>query len=326
MKTEVLKLLKERDEYVSGQEICDRLQVSRTAVWKIMKQLQSEGYEIQAVRNRGYRLLEVADVMTEAELRSSMDSVWTGGSLVYYEETDSTNTRAKKLAEEGAGDKTLVVTEHQTAGKGRRGRSWVAEKGSGIWMSLLLRPQISPSSASMLTLVAALAVAQGIEKISGLDTKIKWPNDIVCDGKKVCGILTEMSAELETIHYVIVGIGINVTMTNFPEELKEKASSLCLLTGKTISRSPIVAAVLQSFEDIYAKFLEAGDLSTLLEEYEQKLANKNCEVTVLDPSETYRGVCLGIDKTGELLVQLKDGTINRVVSGEVSVRGIYGYV
>lgn len=326
MKTKILKLLKECDGYVSGQELCDSLQVSRTAIWKVIKQLQAEGYQIEAVRNRGYHLAAVADVMTEAELKSRMEGAFCGGCLEYREEVDSTNNLAKRLAEEGAADGTLVVAENQTAGKGRRGRGWISEKGTGIWMSLMLRPEISPASASMLTLVAALAVADGIEEVTGLNPKIKWPNDIVIEGKKVCGILTEMSAELERIHYVVIGIGINANMEELPEEIRETATSLCQQAGERVNRSQVVAAVMKAMETYYEDFLKTGDLSLLLQKYQEKLANKDREVTVLAPAGNYQGICLGIDKTGELLVRRNDGTVNRVVSGEVSVRGIYGYV
>lgn len=325
MKATILKLLKESDGYLSGQELCDSLQVSRTAVWKVIKQLQTEGYQIEAVRNRGYHLVEVADVMTTAELKSRMDGEF-GSSLEYCVEVDSTNNRAKRLAEEGTPEGTLVVAESQTAGKGRRGRMWVSPKGTGIWMSLVLRPNIAPSGASILTLVAALAVAAGIEEVTGLKAEIKWPNDIVIRGKKVCGILTEMSAELEDIHYVVIGMGINANMEAMPEEIREKATSLFMESGVKVNRGQVIASVMRAMEEYYRTFQKTGDLSLLMREYEEKLANKGNEVTVFAPSGEYRGVSLGIDKTGELLVQLDDGTISRVVSGEVSVRGIYGYV
>ena len=326
MKTEILKLLKESDGYLSGQELCDSLGVSRTAVWKVIKQLREEGYRIDAVQNRGYRLVLSADVITEAELRSQLEDGLAGSHLEYHEELDSTNNRAKRLGEEGAPDGTLVTADYQTAGKGRRGRGWVSERGTGIWMSLLLRPDVPPSSASMLTLVAAMAVVKGIKEATGLDSGIKWPNDIVMNGKKICGILTEMSAELEHIHYVVIGIGINANIREFPEEIREKATSLYLESGETVVRSRVIAAVMKAMNQYYRVFVDHGDLTGFLEEYEEHLVNRGREVVVLAPGGEYQGISLGIDKTGELLVQLKDGTVNHVVSGEVSVRGIYGYV
>ena len=326
MKTEVLKLLKEADGYLSGQEICDRFSVSRTAVWKVINQLKEEGYEIEAVRNRGYRLVALADVITEAELKSRMKSRWAGVSLACYREVDSTNDQAKRLAEAGSPHGTLVVADTQTSGKGRRGRSWVSPEGTGIWMSLLMRPEIPPSHASMLTLVMALAVAGGIEAETGLETLIKWPNDIVISGKKVCGILTEMSAELDCIHYVVTGMGINVNMEEFPDELSQKATSLRIEAGRTYSRSAVIASVMEKLEPFYEEFVRYGDLRNLTEPYQSRLANRDKQVCVLAPGGSWEGTALGINEKGELLVKTGDGTIKSVVSGEVSVRGIYGYV
>ncbi len=326
MKTEILWLLKGSRDYLSGQELCGRLGVSRTAVWKVIKQLQSEGYKIEAVRNKGYRLLEGGDVMTEAEIKSCMSGEGRERRVVCYDETDSTNTRAKYLAEEGAGEGTLVVAERQNAGKGRRGRSWVSPPGTGIWMSFILRPDMAPSQASMLTLVAALGVSEGIFQTVGVRPEIKWPNDLVLGGKKICGILTEMSTELETIQYVVVGIGINVNMEEFPEELSQTATSLYMETKKTWKRAPLISAVTDAFEQYFRIFLESGDLSALKADYESRLVNMNRMVTVMNPSGAYSGVCRGIDRNGELLVEREDGQLCHVRSGEVSVRGIYGYV
>ncbi len=243
-----------------------------------------------------------------------------------FQETDSTNIQAKRLAEAGAPEGTLVITESQTAGKGRRGRSWVSPPGTGIWMSLVLKPRIDPSSASQLTLVAALAVAAGIEDACGLKGQIKWPNDIVMSGKKLCGILTEMSTEQLAIKHVIVGIGINVNMTDFPKEISQTASSLYLESGKLWDREPIISCIMRRMEEYYERFLETADLSGLKEEYEDRLGNRNRQVTVLEPKGAYSGLCRGITEDGELLVEREDGTMTQVMSGEVSVRGIYGYV
>lgn len=326
MKTEVLMLLKQTDGYLSGQDICDRLKVSRTAVWKVINQLKEEGYEIEAVRNRGYRLMSVADVITEAELKSRIRGSWAGTHLMYYEEVDSTNDQAKRLGEAGSLHGTLVVADRQSAGKGRRGRGWVSPGGTGIWMSMLMRPLIPPAHASMLTLVMALAVAEGIEAETGLEALIKWPNDIVVAGKKVCGILTEMSAELDCIHYVVTGMGINVNMAEFPEELKEKATSLFLEAGHSFSRSGIIAQIMKALEPHYEQFIRHEDLTGFLEPYHRRLANIGREVCVLTPGNNYQGTAMGINEKGELLVRMEDGTVSQVVSGEVSVRGIYGYV
>lgn len=325
MKTEIIKLLKAAPDYVSGQELCEHLGVSRTAVWKVIRQLEEDGYEIEAKRNRGYLLRESGDVFTGAELSSLLKTRWVGHSLVFLEQVDSTNDEAKRQAEKGAPDGTLVAAAEQSAGKGRRGRSWVSTKGAGVWMSLLLRPDFPPECASMLTLVAAMAAEAGIRRVTGISGQIKWPNDVVIDGKKVCGILTEMSTEMECIHYVVVGIGINVGMEEFPEEIRDMATSLYLCTGKKVKRAALAAAVAEAWETYYERFLKAGDLGLFVEEYNQKLVNRGREVKVLAPGGGYIGVSQGINEKGELLVET-DGTVRTVISGEVSVRGIYGYV
>jgi len=325
LKTEVLRYLKEADGYLSGQELCERLGVSRTAVWKVIRQLTGEGYEIEAVRNRGYRLGGSDDVFQQTELQSVIRTKTVGQNLVFLEEVDSTNNRAKQLAEAGAPDGTLVIARQQSAGKGRRGKTWESPAAGGIWMSLLLRPAITPDRASMLTLVAALAVAEGIENTCGLSALIKWPNDLVLNKKKICGILTEMSAEIDCINHVVIGIGINVNIKELPDELKGVATSLYLETGKTFPRSLLTAAILQAWETCYELFLQTMDLSALLERYHQLLVNRDKEVRVLAPGGAYDGIARGVTATGELLVEKTDGTMTEVLSGEVSVRGIYDY-
>lgn len=326
MKTEILRYLKEADGYLSGQELCERLGVSRTAVWKVIRQLQEDGYEIEAVRNRGYRLAESGDVYTMEELQSVISTRVTGKNLVFLDMVDSTNTRAKQLAEAGAPDGTLVVAETQSAAKGRRGRSWMAQAGTGVWFSLLLRPQIEPEHASMMTLVAAMAVEKGIRETTGLHGRIKWPNDVVVDGKKVCGILTEMSADMDSVNHVVVGIGINANIREFPEELREKATSLFLASGQVVKRAGLLNAVLLAWEEYYGRYLQTEDLSLLAKEYNEKLAGLHGRVQVLAPKGDYTGISHGINHRGELLVEREDGTVTEVMSGEVSVRGIYGYV
>lgn len=326
MKTEVLRMLKEADGYISGQEICEKFDVSRTAVWKVIKQLESEGYLIEAVRNKGYRLKTAGDILSRAELESSMNTEWAGRNVLYFDETGSTNTAAKMAAEEGAPHGTLAVADYQNMGKGRRGKMWTSLRGVGVWMSLMIRPELHPSSASMLTLVAAMAVSEGIKKTCGLETEIKWPNDIVAGGKKLCGILTEMSTELECINYVVTGIGINANMEEFPEEIREVATSILMQTGKTVKRSELIGAVMEAYEKYYALFMESGNMAGLLEAYNSHLANVNRSVRVLAPGNEYVGTALGINEAGELLVKTEDGAVHQVISGEVSVRGIYGYV
>ena len=325
-KAEVLRLLRESTEYISGQELCEKFSVSRTAVWKIMKQLKEEGYEIEAVQNRGYRLLTVPDILSKSEIESRLDGGWIGKQVYFAEEVDSTNTWGKRLAEEGAPHGTLVVADEQTQGRGRRGRSWQSPKGTNISMTLILRPDLEPARASMLTIVMGLSVAQGLKELLKLPVQIKWPNDAVLNGHKLCGILTEMSAQIDYINYVVVGTGINVNLPEVPEELKDIATSLLIETGHRVNRAEVIGAVLRAFARNYESFLVRGDLTGLLNAYNEILANRDRQVRVLDPKEPYEGVALGINARGELLVRKADGSISEVYAGEVSVRGLYSYI
>lgn len=326
MKSQILALLRERGDYVSGQELCERFQVSRTAVWKAVGQLKKEGYHIEAVQNRGYLLVEEQELFGQYELESRMDTKWAGHPVTCYDVLDSTNLQAKLDAEHGAGQGALVVADMQTAGRGRRGRSWSSPPGTNVYFSLILKPDIAPDKASMLTPVMALAVAQGIQKSCGLEAQIKWPNDIVINGKKVCGMLAEMSLERDYIHYVVIGVGINVGLQGFPEEIAATAACLQQECGRRVSRAELIANVMRAFEENYELFLQHEDLSGLREQYRSLLVNNGKEVRVLDPKGEFRGIAQGINDLGELLVEREDGSVTAVYAGEVSVRGIYGYV
>ena len=326
MKQKLLELLQSTEGFLSGQELSDHLNVSRTAVWKVMKSLEEDGYEIEAVRNKGYSLKKEPDILTKESCASRINTKWLGKNLMVYDVTDSTNTRLKLAGEQGAPNGSVAVANAQEAGKGRLGRHWETPRGSALAFSLLLRPQIQPENASMLTLVAALAVSRAIDGYAGIKTQIKWPNDVVWEGKKICGILVEMSAEMNAIHYLVIGCGINANMTEFPEELKEKAISLRMITGAEVDRAQIIQRSLEWLEKYYQKFEETSDMSGLMEEYNQMLVNRGSEVCVLDPCGEYRGKALGINDAGELLVEKEDGTTENVYAGEVSVRGVYGYV
>lgn len=320
------------EEYTSGQVLCEKLGVSRQAIWKNILQLKEAGYQIESQPKKGYRLLESADRLVGADIESRLAPDCLCHRVECLETVDSTNTRAKQLAELGEPEGTLVVAEEQTAGKGRRGRGWASEPGIGIWMSLILRPQLKPQQAASVTLVAAMAVAKGIRECCGLETGIKWPNDVVINGKKVCGILTETSSEPDYIHYAVPGIGINANTPEFPEELRDRATSIYLETGKKTDRNALIAAVMNAFSDYYRRYLETADLSLLKDEYDAMLVNMNREVLILygmaedaDPEKSEKGVAKGIAPSGALLVETEAG-LKEILSGEVSVRGVYGYV
>lgn len=326
MKTQILKMLRETEGYVSGQELCNKFGVSRTAIWKVINQLKEQGYVIDSVQNKGYHITEAPDVMTEEELQSCRKTKWAGQEIAYFDEIDSTNIKAKELAEQGYPNGTLVVADQQVSGRGRRGRSWESPSGTGIFMTLMLKPEINPNNASMLTLVAALAVAKAIKEVTGLDAQIKWPNDIVINGKKICGILTEMSAQFDYINHIVIGIGINVHNEVFSEEIAHMASSLLRESqGKKFRRAEIIEKILEYFEEYYEIYLETEDLTALTGEYNKILVNMNKSVRVLDPKDEFEGKAMGITAKGELIVDTWESR-KLVSSGEVSVRGIYGYV
>lgn len=324
MKAEILSILKQSDSYVSGQFLCNKLGVSRTAIWKVMNQLKEYGYEIESIPHQGYRLLSYPDVVTSVEIRSILKTKTMGKKVLFFEELDSTNTKAKEVAEQKETHGTLIVTEKQLFGKGRRGKNWSSPSLGGIWMTLILKPQIQPKSASMLTLVMALAVVKAIQK-NGIDAYIKWPNDIVINGKKVCGILTEMSSELDYINHVVIGAGINVNMKEFPEEIKEVATSLWMEGLHEIKRSEMIAEILTQFELCYEEFIKTETLEFFQKEYNQCLINHKKEVKIIENGKEYFGIAQGITNTGELIVELQDGSKKEVIAGEVSVRGVYGY-
>lgn len=326
MKTEILKLLRENGDYISGQELCNRFGVSRTAVWKVINQLKEEGYGIEAVQNKGYRLRLNPDVLSSSELKSRIHNKWAGVPVYYYEETGSTNIDAKRLGEEGAKHGTVVVADKQNAGRGRRGRVWQSPAGKDIYFTILLRPGFEPDKAAGLTLVMALSVVQAVEKICGGKAGIKWPNDVVLNGKKICGILTEMTVETDYIQHVVIGVGINVNLDAMPEEIRQTATSILLESGKETARAELLQEVLARFEENYEKYEESLDLRNILEDYNNHLVNRDKQVKVLDPKGEFEGIARGVNASGELLVETPDGKTEAIYAGEVSVRGIYGYV
>lgn len=318
MREKILEILKGSDGYVSGEEISHVLGISRAAVWKHIRNLKNEGYKIESVTNKGYKLGGIPDKLDIDKIHEMLKTKVIGQRIEYVNSTDSTNNECKRL--EDKTDGTLVIADAQTAGKGRLGRVWESPHGSGIWMSILLKPDVSLESVSQITLVAGMAVCRAV----GIDAMIKWPNDVVIDGKKICGILTEMSAEIERINYVICGIGINVNTPSFPEELQDKATSLFVETAKKHEREKIAADVLNEFEKLYNVFTEKG-FSFLADDYRKMCVTLNKDVRVIYRNNELTGKAVDIDDSGNLIVETENGQIT-VHSGEVSVRGIYGYI
>lgn len=258
--------------------------------------------------------------------RDGLTARWIGKESYHKHVTGSTNADIRILAAEGAAEGTVVSADSQTAGRGRRGRSWQSKTGENLLFSLLLRPDIQPDKAPQITLLMALAVTRTIREACGLHAQIKWPNDVVVNRKKVCGILTEMNASGGRIDYVIVGTGINVNQDLIPEELAVSATSLCLEKGHRFSKEELLNRILFEFEQYYERFMKKGGLQEFVTEYNEWLVSMDCEVRVLDPKGEFSGISRGINEKGELLVELPDKEIVAIYAGEVSVRGLYGYV
>lgn len=320
-KDRVLEQLGKADGFLSGEAISGELGISRSAVWKAINALREMGYEIDSVTNRGYRLVRVPDILTEESIRSFLQ-----GSLISevhaLKTVDSTNNEAKRWAHQGAPHGSLFVADEQTGGKGRLGRVWKSPAGSGLWFSVLLRPKAAPEQVTGLTLTAGLSVAKAIQKLTGCKAQIKWPNDVVIGSQKVCGILTEMAAEMESVEYVIPGIGINVNTESFPEEIAYKATSLFLSTGKKWSRAQLLGAVLSEMEALLCRQEQAG-AEAILEEYRKNCVSIGRQVSTQRGNIQLSGIAEDVTESGELVVRQANGTRILINSGEVSVQGIY---
>ena len=327
----ILALLRaEEGAFLSGEQLSERLGLSRTAIWKAVRGLRQEGYEIEARTGMGYRLVSAPDVLTEAEIRSFFsESKETGRNLLCFDTIDSTNTFARRIAMEGAAGGTAVIADSQTAGRGRMGRSFQSPKGKGIYLSVLFRPHLPPERMMSVTALAGLAVCDAVERVCGVRPGLKWPNDPVLGNRKLCGVLTEMALEGETgqVQHLVVGVGINVhhTPADFQDEVADIATSLRMELGKPVSRPRLTAALLEELDRMYRALL-TGDLTEQLAAYRRDCVNlgKTVQLIGADGRETVTAV--DVDETFGLVVRTAKGTEKTVRSGEVSVRGLYGYV
>lgn len=323
MKKKVLGILWDnKGNYVSGEQISNNLAVSRTAIWKHIKALKEEGYEIESLPRLGYCLLNEPNLLLPQEIKRGLTTKWLiNQDIHYYRTIDSTNIQAKKLAIQGAPEGTVVIAEEQTAGKGRLGRLWASPLGQGLWLSLILRPQITPLQAPKIIMVAAVALQETITEFTGLRVGIKWPNDILMEEKKIAGILVEMSGEMDTVNYLIVGIGVNMNMAkqDFPEEIREKASSLRVGLGKEVCRIGFTRLLLRKLEDYYT-FFRQGDYQLLLDKWREASCTLGKEIRVTMPTEVIEGRAVGFGEEGSLLVQLNNGSVREIMAGDVTLR------
>ncbi|MFC0234933.1 biotin--[acetyl-CoA-carboxylase] ligase [Fictibacillus phosphorivorans] len=319
MKEALLHMLTEQEgKFVSGQEISNRLDCSRTAIWKHISELRKNGYTIEAVQKRGYRLITSPDAVTAEEVSLFTGDGTFGKKITYRESVKSTQEIAHALARDGAVEGSIVLADEQTGGRGRLGRAWQSPKGTGVWMSLILKPNIPLQKAPQLTLLIAVAVSKAIEKVSGIEAAIKWPNDILISGKKSAGILTELQAEADSIHSVIVGIGINVNQErqHFSDEISEIATSLAIESGQSIKRAEVVGVLLQEIEALYHQYLENGfGVIKLL--WESRAFSLGKRITARSITGAITGYAKGITEEGVLLLEDDHGVVHSIYSADI---------
>ena len=319
IRAKLLEVFSKADgEFISGQKISDYIGCSRTAVWKHMEELRKEGYELEAVRRLGYRITKKPDKISSNEIQLGLKTTMMGRHIHFEEIVSSTQKIARNLANEGVVEGTIVVADQQTNGKGRMARVWYSPKGTGIWMSIIIRPNLPINQTPQLTLLTAVAIVQAIEELTPLKPEIKWPNDIMLNGKKLVGILTELQAEADQVHSVIIGTGINVNqkIEDFPEDLQKIATSICIETGTVWERAQFIQMILLKFEGLYSLYLSQGfkPIKLLWESYAISLNKKIIARTL---SGTVEGKAIGIDDDGVLLIETNNRVIERIYSADI---------
>lgn len=321
MKTKILEMLKNTDEYISGEELSRKLGVSRTAVWKNINSLRNEGYVISSVTNKGYRLEQSPDLLDRDIITKGLHTDVVGTRIDVLRTVDSTNEEVKRRAAKGEPSGLLIAAEEQTGGKGRLGRTWSSDSG-GIYFTLLIRPDMPPSDISSVTLAAGYGVCLAVREYTGLDAKIKWPNDIIIGNKKICGILTEMAAQTDRVDYVAIGIGINVNHETFPEEISSKASSLYIESGKKIDRNEFFRCVIRRLDEVISSFIVGTSVEDI-SGFKKLCATLGRRVSVERNGSLIEGEAVDITLGGELIIRSDSGNEYIINSGEVTVQGIY---
>jgi BirA family biotin operon repressor/biotin-[acetyl-CoA-carboxylase] ligase len=318
-KDEVLRFLRSSHSgYVSGAALAAAMGVSRTAVWKHIKALEHEGYVIEAIPSKGYSLTASPDILVAGEVKQGLGTKTIGKEILHYAEIASTNTLAMDLAQKGAVDGTVIIAETQTIGKGRLGRTWTSPRGN-LYVSIILRPSVPISKAPLITLMGAVAVASGIRRQCGVPAGIKWPNDILLSGKKVSGLLTEMSAEPDRIRHIVLGIGVNVNMDSraLQPEVRRMSTTLAAATGRPVDRTALVRTLLAELDRWYHRFLH--DDANVLAAWKELNVTLGHRVAVSGGGAKLEGLAHGVDGEGRLILKLDDGTLRQVAAGDVTI-------
>lgn len=316
---QLIRLLRESGGYISGEKISSELGITRAAVWKKIEALREKGFIIEAVPSKGYRLIKPPDLSAEEILAGICGAFWKG--VLFYEKIDSTNELASALSiKRNLDSGTVIIADMQEKGKGRMGRSWVSPPGLNIYMSIVLRPELGPRDSTLLTIIPALACAAAVRSEAGLDIMVKWPNDLVVQGKKLGGILTELKTDLDKIHVAIIGIGLNVNMTgrDFPEEIRPIATSMREVTGKLYSRSAVIIGILREIEYLYAK-LKTDGKEAMLAEWRRVSSILGKKVNVSFGNEIISGIAEELDNDGMLILRLPSGAMKRMSAGDVTI-------
>ena len=322
MEDKILNELKKFDDYISGESLSSILNISRAAIWKHIKNLKSKGYIIEGVSNKGYKLISSPDLLNKSELLSLMETSKMGKNIIYFDDIDSTNIKGKELAQKNIEDGSIIIAEKQTLGSGRFNRKWVSPSG-GLWFSLILRPNIPPNEAPKTTQIAAASIYKALNDLNIIST-IKWPNDILLNDKKLCGILAEMKCDMDSVHYLVLGIGMNINIneSDFDESIKSTATSLKIQCNKQFERSEILAAFLNHFETLYNKFLYNLDLSETISicREHSSIFGKQAKLITYNTEEIV--TCVSLSDTGDLIVKDSIGNEKAVLTGEISFSGM----
>ncbi|ASF39666.1 bifunctional biotin--[acetyl-CoA-carboxylase] synthetase/biotin operon repressor [Halobacillus halophilus] len=315
---QLIDLLEKEKGYVSGQQLSDSLNISRTAVWKHMNELKKDGYQIEAVRKKGYKILSSPDKISGNTLQWGLETKWLGQKLIHFDQVESTQEIGHQLASQGKPHGTVVIADAQGKGRGRMARNWHSPKGKGIWMSILLRPDLPPMRAPQLTLLAATVLAKMVREKTNLHPQIKWPNDLLIDHKKVSGILTEMQAEHDQIQYVVLGIGMNVNqqLNEIPQDIRHKASSLKIESGQEWDIQQTIQSILRLFENTYDSYVEQG-FEQVKKEWEHFGYRIGEEVTISTMRREWQATLIGIEPDGALRARDKDGNEEKLYSAEI---------
>lgn len=322
MEEKIINILRTSNDYVSGESLSELLNVSRTSVWKHIKNLKAKGYQIEGVSNKGYKLLSVPDQLTEIELLPILKTNTIGKNIFHFNNIDSTNIKAKELAKDNAPDGSIVIADEQSLGSGRFNRQWTSPQG-GIWFTLILKPNIPPSEAPKITQIAGASIYKTFEGM-GIPCYIKWPNDIHINNKKICGILAEMKCDMDSVHYLVLGIGINVNIdkSSFNEEIKDSATSLKIEFNKEFSKKQILADILYNFENLYNEFLDGLNLSSTVEicREHSNIWGKKAKLISFNKEEIV--TCISLSDNGDLIIEDEYGNKRTVLSGEISFKSV----